>query len=181
MGRWGSSAVLGYIRESALASSAQRASRAAAWSPLEDVVASIRSSLPPAGRPSSSSLSSLDDVRACTALCPAVITAHASIQTDAVELLLPDVIALAPSSVQLDLVFSSSGKAHRVVAGPPSVSLKSAFAACGWRFGSCDARLAAGSALPSGFSELCEKCFPGLHAQRRLEFQARARQVGAFS
>jgi hypothetical protein len=179
LGRWGSSAVLGYIRESALASSASWASRAVASIPLEDVVASISNSLP-SGCPSPSS-TLLDEVRSCAAICPAVVTAHASIQTDAIELLLPEVIAVVPSSVQLDLAFSSSGKAHRVVAGPPSVSLKSAFAACGWRFGSSDARLATEAALPSGFSELCEKCFPGLHAQRRLEFQARARQVGAFS
>ena len=157
MGRWGSSAVLGYVRDAPLELSTTWAARAAAGISLEQLLASRRGLSSPSP-PSTSTL----PFRAL----PAPVTEPSVLPPDDIQLALEDaeraecVEVAAPSLCRF--VASTSGKWHRL-SNPSLTSLGACWTSvCGWRFVGSSVSLQ--QELPAGLCHkwLCARCFPEL-------------------
>ena len=148
LGRWGSSAVLGYIREAPLERSSLWARRAAQTQTLGDALATCRSCpSPSAEAPPLSECPVLGSEVVHTAMSDAFSSAATAASVEDAS---PDVCKF---------VASPSGKWHRLSAGGLAGATAGWTSACGWRFAGTLSCLVA--ALPSDLpAELrCKKCF----------------------
>ena len=159
LGRWGSSAVLGYIREVPLELAATWAARAARTMTLDEVVrqrslalASSSSSRPPSSTPRASSSSS-STTGASSTVVPEVMVEALS------EAIRAEEVAALPMSACRFLA-SPSGKWHRLSHRGLSGAALGWSAACGWAFAGSLASLA--DELPAALCHkwFCARCFP---------------------
>ena len=176
LGRWGSQAVVGYVREASLKSSAEWARRAAQSRTIEQIAEQIV--VGPGVGPVVAA-----EVRDQAARLDEVVKGccDKEVQTEVVEAIAVEVMAArAPQPEDLTLAFSATGLAHAVLAGPPEFPLDACMSVCGWRFGrsSGSASLAPFSALPKCYKLLCSKCFSGRREAMKCEAARGAGQMG---
>lgn len=178
LGRWGSDAVRGYVREARLADAAAMARRVADAAPLDVVVARIlagHSGAPPAAQ-ASTATASLAIARGAAASSeeggpPAPVLVDVSAPL-AAEVDLARAVLASPT--RDDFVLNTvTGAAHRVVIGFDDAPPATWTAACGWRFGMAlwrtpPARIGAAE-LPRVPQLLCARCLP---SQRRAALAA---------
>jgi len=194
MGRWGSEAVRGYIREARLADATAMTRRVAESLSLEALVRRLVSEQcgsaatassssaqgplphPPTAvapqAPATSDEASLQAIGA--AACPA-LGVHASL---AAEVTLARAAAALSPAVAVLVKNSVTGVVHRAVKGFDESPAAEWLSACGWRFGlstwrAAPTRIAAGD-LPRVPQLLCARCLP---VQRRAASEALAAQA----
>ena len=162
LGRWGSAAVLGYIREVPLELAATWATKAARAMTLEEVMrqrpfgsATVGPAAALAAAASSSSACSSSRVLVPEALEEPLAEAIAAVEVDAV--------ALSASS----FAQSPSGRWHRLShrRGPGDFSPGGWTAACGWDYTGPSASIT--EVIPAALCHkwLCARCFPELRAR----------------
>jgi len=153
LGRWGSDAVRGYIRDARLASAASMARRVTNAVPLEDLV---RRLIAEAGaRP-----------------VPTAISVDEPLQ-QAIEMARAEASPKANDPVYV--TNTATGVVHRSVIGPGAAAAGAWSAACGWRYGlSALADLTPPARLPSDHRLFCKRCLPDLRLARRQALQAAA-------
>jgi len=147
LGRWGSEAVRGYVRDTLLARAAGRAASAARNRDLDSLVAEVLRRLEEARAPSAAASSSESPV-AFGSEAPAAAAARAAITecssssaaptcTDAVSALAvqAQVAGARPSAVCPTVFNAASQVWHRVALGPPACAKEQWVAMCGWQFG----------------------------------------------
>ena len=187
LGRWGSQAVLGYVREAALATSAEWARRAAESTTLESLIRAAPGA-------SADGRTEFEEKKAYFSRLRVVeeSTADKEIQTEVAEALAVEAMESdrreAGSQTgqrndhehELTLAFSAAGIAHEILAGPPATTLDQSVTFCGWSFGrGRDVSLAPRSALPKSHKLLCGKCFASLREAVKLEASVVARPMGS--
>ena len=163
LGRWGSDAVRGYIRDARLASAASMARRVADALPLEDLVRRIMEE-------QAAAVPAVVDIAV-----PRQMPAAGSPPMD-LEVPLAAAVALAqaaarPPPEELKLVANSVSKVvHRVAVGPGDGVASSWIAACGWRFGlALHADVLAVPGPPADYRLACALCSPEV---QRARFEA---------
>ena len=204
LGRWGSDAVKGYVRQVHLLRSSEWAASAAKRRELEVLVADVmnkvsrsgshasassstvlevlRESTPGAPQPSSSSASSSSSAAAVptpSSIVPAA--ADDLVRAAAVEAQLAvDTQSRADGQTALDYVVNeASGVWHRVARGPPQFEVVDFSSACGWRFGrGSRSRLSNRQFLPDNPGLVCSKCCPSERLGRIDALRAALRQEG---
>ena len=168
LGRWGSSAVLGYVRMAHLDVAETWARRAAASMPLEEIVKDLAQE----PRTPVSTARSLPKPRCKDGFA----------QTELDDALAHEVLAeKAKEGEKLTVVVSDAGVYHSVLLGPPEADLQASRSVCGWKFGRSGAALRRSSELPASYKPLCQKCFPDLRAALKVEFAQAARSMGEGS
>ena len=103
-----------------------------------------------------------------------------AVQTELAEPLAHEVMAAKAKESKLDVVLSTSGLAHAVLAGPPEFDLQRSTTRCGWRFAASGASLVSWAALPSSHKALCARCFPEQRAAAKASLASAARNLGAL-
>ena len=165
LGRWGSNAVLQYVRMAHLESATSWAKRAASRMSLDEVVKDL-----------------VKSPEAAPQLMPQPLFQSTGCQTDVAEALAHEVqVEAAKGAEKLTVVMSDTGIAHSVLLGPPEVDLHSAKTICGWKFGRSGASLRRSSDLPQSHKALCQRCFPGLRESLKEELSRSARSLGEGS
>jgi len=162
LGRWGSAAVLGYIREVPLELAATWAAKAARAMTLEDVMrqrslgpASVGPAAALAAAASSSSTRSSTHVLVPEALVEPLSEAIAAVEVEA--------LALSASS----FVQSPSGRWHRLshCRGPGNFSPGGWTAACGWDYTGPSVNITVEIPTALCHKWFCARCFPELRAR----------------
>ena len=170
LGRWGSDAVRGYIRDARLANASDMARRVAEAVPLEVFVRRILTEqgsqdAPAAGpvlAPASSGSVASSSGSAVPPSAPLVHVDLSAPLADAVALARAD---LGPPRTECPFVLNSvTGVAHRIVVGPDVVPAAACIAAYGWKFGLSTWRAEpvriARDRLPRDPRLLCKRCLP---------------------
>ena len=187
LGRWGSQAVLGYVREAALSTSAEWARRAAEGSTLENVLG---------GAPGGTKhvVDEFEAKKEYFENLPVVLEAveDKGVQTEVAEALARESMeseikelsdrpaAVEDGPVDLVLAFSAAGVAHEVLVGPPAFASDQWTTFCGWKFGrSREVSLASRASLPRSHKLLCGKCFASLREAVKRESSDMARPSGS--
>ena len=155
LGRWGSSAVLGYIREVPLEVSTSWAARAARAQSLDQLIAARAS----ASSSSSSSWSSPAALASPLASVPKAAGPPEALEEALAEAVLASTVEALPLSA-CSYLSSPSGKWHRLSHRGLSGASSGWSAACGWMFAGSLASLA--DELPTGLCHkwFCARCFP---------------------
>ena len=172
LGRWGSSAVMNYVRDAQL-------DTATAWATKANRTSSASSSA------SALSLEKLVEdlidkkLNKVTAPQPPIMD-KAPVGTDLSNALAHEVAAAArpPADAALDVVRSSTEIWHAVLFGPPTADLDTAVTHCGWKFGRSGASLKQRSELPKVHKSLCARCFPTLREELKAAASSAARKLG---
>jgi len=192
LGRWGSDAVKGYVREAHLARSAEWARQAMRSRSLEEVVAEAApivaaarvngATLPEAMatacadlglRPSDPAAGKAD---LCEQLVAPVLTCAATdaeyappaVVTEAARHGIEEELAAQEQREAIIVFNGSSGVAHRAVPATFDLASDLQTSACGWRYGRApDATFPDEQSIPAGHRALCGKCFPRWRALRK--------------
>ena len=162
LGRWGSAAVKGYVRDAHLAQAEAWAMKVKRNQDLDEMAAEIASKVEEQVMGSKRWAELLkkaeEKIEEIKSAAPQVEVAPEAAEALAVEALVTS--RPAPAD-KLDTVTSVEGVVHEVLLGPPEVDLATAVSACGWRFGmSASARLTTRGELPAVYKRLCARCFP---------------------
>ena len=184
LGRWGSDAVRGYVRDARLASASDMARRVAASEPLEELVRRLVAAASSTG--SSGSGGAAVGVTASAAAAGHALGTATPPGAPAIDVSAPlmEAVRVSRAVAATDegnprLVANSESRvAHRVAVGPGDGPSALWVAACGWRFGLCphaDVNPAAG--LPSDHRLLCQRCLPALRRARQEALAAAASAV----
>jgi len=146
LGRWGSEAVRGYVRDARLASASSMARRVAEAIPLEELVRRIVAEAGP--RPSATA------INVDAPLQQAVELAHAE--------------ALPSTGDPILVTNTATGVVHRSVIGPGQAAAGAWTAACGWRYGlAVMADVTPSARLPADYRLYCKRCLPDMRHRRR--------------
>jgi len=153
LGRWGSDAVRGYIRDARLASAASMAKQVANAVPLEDLV---RRLVAEAGtQPVTTAINVAEPLR------------------HAVELARLEARPGAEGPIYV--ANTATGVIHRSIIGPGEAAAGGWSAACGWRYGlSVLADLTPPARLPADYRLYCTRCLPALRLARRQALESAA-------
>ena len=171
LGRWGSAAVLGYVREACLESSAEWATRAAISSDLVSVVAQ-RTTLPSACSGSF-----------CGFLGWGIYGVGARLTYDsgdpnhAGRLPRHRVLGQAQGFVHPRGCGECERRSACSINRSPSASLSNSMTVCGWKFCASNVQLVPRVDLPPSYKQLCEKCYPEPRSTRKAELAPAARRL----
>lgn len=169
LGRWGSAAVQGYVREAHLKKAeswAQKLNESATLDKLtEEITKRVEKNLD-AGE------------RWQRTLQEATKAAGKQEDQSMVEALALEAMAKA-SPKKLDRVTSSEGIVHQVMLGPPDVPLNMAASVCGWRFGGrSTACLSTSEGSKGAYKRMCARCFGEEREELKGDFAVAASNVG---
>jgi hypothetical protein len=183
LGRWGSSAVLGYVREAHL-------HRAEAWAKkvnnesidLDTMVGELRSKI-------RVELSGQKLWNEALETATAYLRDREPHKRDlaealAIETLSATALTTTPSSTssacaassstsppELDRVVSSEGILHKVLLGPADTTLERALTHCGWRYAKARATMCPANTV-GPYKRLCSRCFADERTAEKAAFQA---------
>jgi hypothetical protein len=184
LGRWGSSAILGYVASTPLASSHKWAPLVASGLGLEAAIRAAQGAQQDRMRPAASPRPVAPAVRSRTTASASVSTAPASAAAQAsvsaasaaalVQALRAEVSAIAASVRTLEANSTApefvkndvSGVVHRIRAGDPHRPPATWVTTCGWYFGksACAQKV---RVLPVAHKLCCERCLPAERSERK--------------
>lgn len=150
IGRWGSAAVQGYVREAHLKKAeswAQKLNESASLEKLiEEITNKVKANLEES------------DLWKATLREASKVAGKAEDKATVEALALAAVAKVAPQ--KLDRVVSSEGVVHQVMLGPPEVALDVAASVCGWKFGGrSSASLVSSEGARVVYKRMCARCF----------------------
>ena len=159
LGRWGSAAVMKYVREAQLEAAASWASKAAA-------------SLSLGAKVTQAAASSEGQLALADGVC------HEG-KVDVTDALAHELRASSQDEeMAKEVVVSSTGVWHAVLLNPEVADKSMATSFCGWRFGESVSKVLKYSELPRNHKDLCARCFPSKREARKRELGAAARKLG---